>query len=68
MSIPSRDFEYIENRLVSPAPEVVEAIERLRKLGQVEEARDLMTALKTFTDECRRVRYLVGLGQQGGRT
>jgi hypothetical protein len=51
-----RDIEYIENRLLAPAIECTEAIERLREIGESEIAARLMSELAEFTEKCRAAR------------
>jgi hypothetical protein len=53
----SRDQEYIENRLLAPAPELGDAIARLRQNGEASSAEVLSIALANLTDICRTVRY-----------
>jgi hypothetical protein len=53
----NRDREYIESRLLSPATEVGEAIERLRREGHNAEADVLLNAVADLVDQCRYVRY-----------
>jgi hypothetical protein len=55
----SRDLEYIENRLAAPATELLEAIERLGKVGEGAAAARLMDALAQLTDTCREERRML---------
>lgn len=52
----NRDLEYIENRLIVPAGQAVEAIGRLRQVGYDLQADKLMEATKAFIDVCREIR------------
>lgn len=58
----ARDREYVENRLLAPAPDLLDAIERLRETGHGAEAQRLADALADLTDVCRAVRNELGLG------
>lgn len=51
-----RDHDYIENRLLAPCVPVLEAAERLTKIGEGEAAIKLMRAVVEFNDVCRAVR------------
>lgn len=53
----TRDYDYIEARLMDPAGHLLDAIQRLKRLGRLEEAGRLMTAAQRLNDECRAVRY-----------
>lgn len=52
----TRDLDWIDARLLSPAPNAVDAINRLRERGFAEEADRLFNAVKAFMAECRQVR------------
>lgn len=54
-----RDVEFIENRLLAPAPELHDAIERLRSRGHRELGDRVAAALQNMTDECRAVRRVL---------
>jgi len=49
----SRDLEYIQNRLAAPAVELLDAIERLRRVGEPAVADRLMEGAQRLTDLCR---------------
>lgn len=55
----SRDLEYIENRLLAPASELLEAIERLGQVGENATAARLMDGLAQLTDLCREERRML---------
>ena len=59
-----RDFDYIETRLLAPAPDLLDAVARLRETGQSEFAEEIMHALQDLTDECRRIRNLMTVMEQ----
>jgi hypothetical protein len=63
-----RDLEYIENRLMAPASELLEAIERLRQVGEGQMAAELMEGLATLTDLCREQRMQLVVRERGGHT
>lgn len=52
----TRDFDYIEERLIAPCTSALCAYERLKTEGPTHLADRLMEAMKTFTDECRAIR------------
>jgi hypothetical protein len=52
----TRDFEYVENRLLAPAWPATEAVGRLRQMGHVDLADDLNKAISALHDECRAIR------------
>jgi hypothetical protein len=52
----TRDFEYVENRLLAPAWPATEAVGRLRQIGQDDLADQLNKAIAALHDECRAVR------------
>lgn len=54
-----RDHEFIENRLLAPAPELMDATERLRSRGHRDLADRVARALRDMTDECRAVRQVL---------
>jgi hypothetical protein len=47
-----RDYEYIINRLYGD-DKIMEAIERLQKLGRKEEADELLELVKNYNDQLR---------------
>jgi hypothetical protein len=51
-----RDQEYIENRLLAPATDLSDAIERLRRIGRDDLADRLSESMRRLIDECRAVR------------
>lgn len=51
-----RDREYLINRLTYPAPELIEAIERLSKLGYDAESKQLREAYTEMMATVRTVR------------
>lgn len=55
----TRDFDYLEQRLLAPAIGGSEALTRLESLNLHEEHRVLMEATKAYIDECRKVRRMV---------
>jgi hypothetical protein len=68
--IGARDLDYIETRLLAPATNASDAIERLRHIGQTELADEVMTGLQAFTDVCRKARtdlVAVGRAERGVR-
>ena len=62
-----RDFDYVESRLLVPAPGISEAVERLREMGYIEEADLLQERHKIFIDDCRAVRKIVTVQFQAER-
>ena len=52
----ARDHEYIENRLLAPAVDILDVIERLVKNGKHKEAKRLRHAVADLADICRSVR------------
>jgi hypothetical protein len=50
-----RDYEYIVNRLYGDG-QVMQAIERLQKLGRKEDASELMTLAQNYADQLREFR------------
>jgi hypothetical protein len=62
----TRDYDYIENRLLDPLGNVTEACGRLRQVGRPDLADRVMRAAQEFTDECRAVRRELQ-GQRGTR-
>lgn len=60
-----RDIEYVWNRLSSPCMEALDAHARLVERGFGVEAGELMVAMQTFTDECRRIRLQVSRRNAG---
>jgi len=63
-----RDLDYIETRLLAPATELSDGIERLRKIGESEVADRLIEALKALTDVCRTERRLLVEREWYGRS
>jgi hypothetical protein len=63
-----RDLEYIENRLLAPATELLEAVERLQQVGESAMAQRLMAGLADLTDLCREERRMLVERMRGGRT
>jgi hypothetical protein len=51
----SRDYDYIESRLAG-GPAALEAVARLRQVGETDLADELVESTKRFTDECRDIR------------
>jgi len=54
--LPARDFDFVEARLLAPASDAMDAIERLQDCGATAQATRLLDALARFTDECREIR------------
>jgi hypothetical protein len=54
-----RDLEYIEARLLAPASDLLDVIERLRKVDEGGAASRLMTGLIRLTDLCREERRML---------
>jgi hypothetical protein len=52
----SRDYDYIETRLLAPDVPASEAAARLRAVGEEDLANDLLRARTRFYDECRDIR------------
>jgi hypothetical protein len=52
----TRDYDYIEARLLVPANELSDAIERLKMVGESKFAARLVDALADLMDVCRDVR------------
>lgn len=52
----TRDFDYIESRLLSPMDAASEAHGRLQQVSQGNLASRLMAAMQVFQDECREIR------------
>lgn len=57
--ISSRDQEYIENRLLAPAPALAEAVGRLRQVGRTDVADFLLEANKMLMDSVRAARSVL---------
>lgn len=51
-----RDFDYIESRLLAPAPDLLDAVAKMRHLGLDHDANVVMAALKELAFVCRNVR------------
>jgi len=51
-----RDFDYIETRLMAPAEQLRDAMDRLRSLGMHQEYNELMEAYKVLQTTTRNVR------------
>ena len=60
----TRDFDYIEARLLNPADGAAEATGRLRQVGRDDLADRILEAHRVFLDECRAVRAEIW-GQRG---
>lgn len=52
----SRDFDYVETRLLAPDTPLSEAYERLLAMGEERLANQLMRARQTLNEDCRAVR------------
>lgn len=52
----TRDWDYIENRLLAGTSLQLEAYGRLRQVGYPDLAERLMTASQVYHDECRAIR------------
>lgn len=67
----TRDWEYIESRLLAPCVPAMDAHERLRKYFLDEklasQADRLMYAMQMFTDVCRDIRVQIRALQREGR-
>lgn len=57
--IGQRDFDYIEARLLAPCTDALDAVERLREVGENELADALLSATQEFTDNCRKARRIL---------
>lgn len=56
----TRDFDYIESRLLDPCAGAIEAIHRMRQAGVSATITDpLMESIKDFTDICRQTRHSI---------
>lgn len=55
----SRDLEYIESRLLAPASDLLDAVERLGRVGEEAAADRLMEGVKRLTDLCREERRML---------
>jgi len=53
----TRDWYYIESRLLAPCGAALEAHERMTRAGESEMAAELMKATQVFTDACRAIRH-----------
>lgn len=62
--MPTRDWNYIEERLLSPSVRLGEAIARLRSINYHEEANRLLRAQQALQDECRAVHNLMRPGRR----
>jgi len=51
-----RDFEYIENRLMAPGVDAMDAAERLEATGYPDLAKLVVDAVADLTTKCREVR------------
>lgn len=56
----TRDFDYIEARLLTQAPALQEAQERLEAIGKDDLAGRLLGVIIQLADECRAIRHDLG--------